>query len=232
VTAPPVQRSRRRIAATLFVLSSCAPTATLLAQVPVTPEGRPFWMGAAVVAGAALLIDGPARTFAAAHQTRTLDHAADVLDPLGRAEYLVPSLAAAIVLPCGFGKWPLAWDAVQVGSGYAASDLAGGALRVLVSRHRPDSSGDPWRFRPLHPQGDWGSMPSAHVTHAFALAAGIAQVSGRPWAGMVAYGFASMVAAQRVYRQAHWTSDVVVGAALSIDVSRRTIRLLRGEGRS
>jgi membrane-associated phospholipid phosphatase len=69
-------------------------------------------------------------------------------------------------------------------------------------------------------------MPSAHVTHAFAIAAGIAEESGRPWAAGLTYGVASLVAAQRVYRQAHWASDVAVGATLSVAVSRRIVRLL------
>jgi membrane-associated phospholipid phosphatase len=114
---------------------------------------------------------------------------------------------------------------LRIGAAYVAADLAGGALRVAAGRHRPDSTGDPWRFRPLHPAGDWGSLPSAHVTHAFAIAAGIAEESGRPWAAGLAYGVASLVAAQRVYRQAHWASDVVIGAALSMSVSRGVVRL-------
>lgn len=221
-----------RLIAVLLALSTCKPAASLLAQDPVVPEGRRFWIDAGVFTGAAFLLDRPARAFVAAHQTRTLDHVAEVLDPLGRAEYIVPSLAAVIVLPAVIGDRPLAWKAVRVAAGYAAADLAGGALRVIVARHRPDSSGNPWRFRPLHPQGDWGSMPSAHVTHAFALAAGVAEVSGRPLASGLAYGLAAMVAAQRVYRQAHWGSDVVVGAALSTGVSRRVIRLLRRQHQS
>jgi membrane-associated phospholipid phosphatase len=68
-------------------------------------------------------------------------------------------------------------------------------------------------------------MPSAHTTHAFAIAAGIAEVSGRPAVAEVAYGLASIVAMQRVYRQAHWASDVVAAAALSTAVSRRVVEL-------
>jgi undecaprenyl-diphosphatase len=218
--------------AALLAFSTCKPAALLLAQDPVVPEGRRYWIDAGILTGTALLLDRPVRGFVAAHQTRALDHVAEALDPLGRAEYIVPSLAAAIVLPAAIGNRPVAWNAMRVAAGYAAADLAGGVFRVIVARHRPDLSGNPWRFRPLHPQGDWGSMPSAHVTHAFALAAGVAEVSGRPLAGGLVYGLAAMVAAQRVYRQAHWGSDVVVGATLSTEVSRRVIRLLRRDARA
>jgi membrane-associated phospholipid phosphatase len=41
-----------------------------------------------------------------------------------------------------------------------------------------------------------------------------------------AYGVASLVAAQRVYRRAHWASDVVVAATLSVAVTRRIVRVV------
>jgi hypothetical protein len=47
-----------------------------------------------------------------------------------------------------------------------------------------------------------------------------------PLAAEIGYGVASLLAAQRVYRQSHWASDVVVGAALSTVVSRKIVGLL------
>ena len=196
------------------------PAPGLLAQHRDAGYGRLFWTEAGTAFGAALLADEPLRRFMATHQSRALDRAAGLIDPFGRAEFLVPALAAGAVIPRFFHDRPLADAALRIGLGYAAADLAGGAIRVVIARHRPDSTGDPWRFRPFRPQGDWGSMPSAHVTHAFAIAAGIADESGRPWLAGLAYGIASLVAVQRVYRQAHWSSDVVVGATMSISVSR------------
>jgi len=48
------------------------------------------------------------------------------------------------------------------------------------------------------------------------------------WVTGVAYVIASLVAAERVYTQRHWTSDVVVGAMVSMSVSRRVEALLGG----
>ena len=132
----------------------------------------------------------------------------------------MPSLVAATVVPYVAGNHRLARAALRVGIGYAAADIAGGMLRVAEARHRPDATNDAWRFRPLRPQGEWGSMPSAHVTHAFAIAAGVSEASGRPWVSRVAYSLATLVAMDRVYRQRHWTSDTVVGAMLAMDVAR------------
>lgn len=214
-----------RIGALASLLLGATMPPRLHAQDPVLPHGAPFWIGTGVLGAAALLADMPLRRAAASHQSAALDHVADVVDPLGRAQYLVPSLVVASVVPRMFGQRKLADGALRVALGYVAADLLGGGVRTIVARHRPDSIGGAWRFRPFRPQGEWGSMPSAHTTHAFAIAAGIAEVSGRPAVAEVAYGLASIVAMQRVYRQAHWASDVVAAAALSTAVSRRVVEL-------
>lgn len=208
------------LAVACAIAGVCLPAPSLLAQNRDARFGARFWTEAGAAFGAALLADEPLRRFMAAHQSHAFDRAANLIDPFGRARLLVPALAASAVIPRFFHARPLADAALRIGLGYAAADLAGGAMRVVIARHRPDSTGDPWRFRPFRPQGDWGSMPSAHVTHAFAIAAGIASESKRPWLAGLVYGMASLVAVQRIYRQAHWSSDVVVGATMSISVSR------------
>lgn len=212
------------VAAALIALGATRASA----QDPLLPRGQAFWAAAGVTLVASLAFDEPMQRFVAAHRSCVADQIANTVDPLGEARYLVPSLVAATVVPYVAGDHSLARSALRVGLGYAAADIAGGILRAAVARHRPDSTGDAWRFRPLRPQGEWGSMPSAHVTHAFAIAAGIAEVSGRPWAARVAYGLATLVAADRVYQQRHWTSDALVGAVLGISVTRR-VGLLFGD---
>lgn len=190
------------------------------AQDPVLPRERASWVGAGVALAAALALDEPMQRFAATHRSHAADEVANAVDPLGRARYLVPSLAASTVVPYVAGRHGLARSGLRVALGYAAADIAGGVVRVALARHRPDSTGDAWRFRPLHPEGEWGSMPSAHVTHAFAIAAGVAEESKHRWVSWAAYGLATLVAADRVYRQRHWTSDVLVGATLGIAAAR------------
>ena len=214
-----------RITVTAFLVLTSTRVA---AQDPVVPHGRAFWTGAGVATAVALVLDEPVQRFVATHRSHDADRVANAVDPLGEARYLVPTLAASTIIPYVAGNHALARSALRVGLGYAAADIAGGILRVAIARHRPDSTGDAWRFRPLRPQGEWGSMPSAHVTHAFSIAAGIAEVSGRPWAASVAYGLATLVAASRVYQQRHWTSDVLVGATVAVSIARETHVLLAG----
>jgi len=216
-------RNAARIAVAVVLTLSLGAT-SMSAQDQVGPHRRDVWEGAGVAIAASLALDEPIQRFVAAHRSHAANEVANIVDPLGEARYVVPALVAVTLIPYVAGEHSLARSALRVGLGYAAADVAGGILRVAVARHRPDSTGDAWRFRPLRPQGEWGSMPSAHITHAFAIAAGIAEESGRTWAAGVVYGLATLVAADRVYQQRHWTSDTVVGATLAISVVRHIPR--------
>lgn len=72
------------------------------------------------------------------------------------------------------------------------------AIKQLTNRTRPNGDGD--------------SFPSNHATTAFALASTISV--HYPKARWWAYAIATGVAAARVQNNAHWTSDVVAGAAV------------------
>src|SRR4051812_26936843 len=85
------------------------------AQDPIVPHGVRFWDGAAVLTGTAFALDRPLHAYAAAHQTRGFNRAADDVDPFGRAQYLVPSLVAAAAVPAAIRDWPLAQGALRIG---------------------------------------------------------------------------------------------------------------------
>src|SRR5437867_6929445 len=128
----------RGIAAILLVASSGGADIAR-AQDPLLPHGKRYWISTAAILTSALLADEPLRRFAASGHSATLNQVAADLDPLGRAQYLVPALAAGALLPRLVGRRTFANAALRVGLGYVASDLAGGAIRVMVARHRPDS---------------------------------------------------------------------------------------------
>lgn len=160
------------------------------------------------------------------HASRGFDALARDVDPFGRAEYIRPALAAAIVLPFVAGKRDLATSAVRVAISYFAADGVESLLKPVVGRHRPDSTEQSFRFHPFVNQDVWHSFPSAHATHAFALAEAIGEETDSPWIKRPAFAIATLVGAQRVYKQAHWTSDVVASAALSTIVSRAAEQFL------
>lgn len=198
----------------------------LLGLALIVPLSTPGAQGVLLVPASAAL-DRDAYVFAIEHQSRGLDRLADAVDPLGRARYLVPTMAGAYLTAriAGNRRWSDALFRIAVG--YAAADIVESLLKPAVGRHRPDSLRRPWRFRPFNAKGDWHSFPSAHTVHAFALATGIAEEVDNPWVSVGTYFVASAVGLQRVYTGSHWLSDVAASAALAIAVSKTTNGWLR-----
>lgn len=88
-------------------------------------------------------------------------------------------------------------------------------LKITFQRHRPNT-GDP------HDTFDWRggshlnkSFPSAHTSNAFTTATVFATLyKDEKWVPIVAYGIATLTGFSRIYNNAHWTSDVLAGAAV------------------
>jgi membrane-associated phospholipid phosphatase len=147
------------------------------------------------------------------------------------------STISALILPGTAGILFGTYLAGQLGHdrGLAAIGLHGGeaiflgevvtgALKIAFGRSRPSKSpDDPYVFHPG--QGlrydDQGSLPSAHATAAFALAAVLSTESARwwhhaGWVGPVAYAGAGTAGLARIYLSKHWLSDVLTGAGIGI----------------
>lgn len=97
------------------------------------------------------------------------------------------------------------------------------ALKTLAGRERPSFAG-------VHDPADFGigrgyrerdaSFPSGHTTVAFAAASAITAETSHYWphsvwyVAPIMYGTATLVGVSRVYNNNHWSSDVMMGAAI------------------
>jgi membrane-associated phospholipid phosphatase len=112
-------------------------------------------------------------------------------------------------------------------------DMITGSIKMVAGRKRPYLSPDnPYDFRLMRGfKGDSvRSFPSGHTTSAFAAAAAATAEAayhwkaGRPFVAPVLYGAAAIVGVSRMYNNAHWASDVVVGAAIGSFVGWKVTR--------
>lgn len=188
-------------------------------------------VGLAVV-GTAAVLDRPVRNAVQGNRNRTSDNIARIFEPFG-AEYSLAVLGGFYVAGA-VNDDPKAKAVAQ--DGLAASLIASGlitpALKLAVGRSRPAQDEGVYRFRPF---GGNGSFPSGHTTEAFAVASVIASHYEPLWIKTTAYGVASLVGYARVYHNAHFTSDVLAGAAIGSLVGTALVRFnerLRGSGMS
>lgn len=108
-----------------------------------------------------------------------------------------------------------------------------GVIKIAAGRARPRANpttpyafhfmggllGDPYR-----------SFPSGHTTSAFATAAAATEEVGqlwpekKGWVGIVLYSAAGLAGISRVYNNAHWASDVAVGAMIGSFTGWKVVR--------
>ncbi len=82
-------------------------------------------------------------------------------------------------------------------------------IKTALGRLRPWDSRDPYMFKPFSFSNL--SMPSGHSSTAFSWATIIGDTYD---IGYITYPVAALVAWARVYRSAHWPSDVLIGGVL------------------
>ena len=121
----------------------------------------------------------------------------------------------------------------------AVSGVITGVLKDALGRARPyvtlDTNPHDFAFaRGLRKGGPYQSFPSGHTTAAFAAASVVTSESQRWWPGatwIVApamYGGATLVGLSRMYNNAHWASDVALGAAIGTFSGIKVVRYSHG----
>jgi membrane-associated phospholipid phosphatase len=116
--------------------------------------------------------------------------------------------------------------ALLAGEAYADSAIVDIAMKVATRRLRPSDIppagpfSDTFFRSHVSPSGIDTSFPSGHAAAAFAVATVFAhRYRQNRWVPWVAYGMASVISFSRVTNQAHFSSDVFVGAALGFTIS-------------
>jgi membrane-associated phospholipid phosphatase len=188
---------------------------------------REAWIASSALLAAALVFDERLRSAALANHSRTLDRLSSGADVLGTAGHIVPALVATYVAARLFKRHSFAAATLRVGLSYAAADALESLLKPAVGRIRPDVGREPLTFRPFSAGGDYQSFPSAHVVHISSLSSAIALETNKPWMTALAGIAITYVGAQRVYRDQHWTSDVVASGMLGVEIARLTMHWMR-----
>ena len=212
------------------LLAFVLPYAASRAQAPPerdTESQAPRWEASSILLATSFVFDERLCSALFAHHTRALDHVAAGADVIGTAGHIVPGQVATYVVSRVLGHRSFAAATLRIGMSYAAADAVEALLKPAVGRVRPYAGREPLTFRPFSSNDDFHSFPSAHVVHVASLASAIAIEADRPWATALAGAAMTYVGAQRVYRDQHWSSDVVASGMLGVGVARITMPWLR-----
>jgi len=119
---------------------------------------------------------------------------------------------------------------------YITGGLVESVLKTITGRQRPyytDSTkvqaspifhGPFYKAPKINGKATNSSFPSGHTTVAFAAATVFAmEYKNHPWIPIMAYSAATLIGVSRITENKHWTTDVVVGAALGYLTGRQIV---------
>ena len=170
-------------------------------------------------------------------QSNTISQYTDIF---GEELFIVPSIALTYAVGA-IGKNPRLKNlSLATLQSFIFAEVASAGIKVLTCRERPQiQSPNPAPVPAPVPapesrshewQGPFAtfestSFVSGHATRAFALATTIAGFyPERKWVGVVSYSLATATSLGRVISKEHWTSDVIVGAALGYFIGRGVVK--------
>jgi PAP2 superfamily protein len=138
-----------------------------------------------------------------------------------------------------FGKGELRTTGRLLGESLFYSGLVAVILRGMVGRKRPNSfpqdEGDAWSFDMFNLDAEQNAFPSGHSVITFAISTTIAEYYDSWIARGLLYSAAGVGAYARYLSDGHWTSDILLGAAIGVGtglyvVSRERARALKSSG--
>lgn len=181
----------------------------------------------AVITGTAVGLyaaDQPIRDWSQENKTEFTNQLSKIVDPLGNGRYLWATSGMVFL----GGQIFKNDKATRVGLLILESQLINGVIgqvvKVATSRKRPRDGGNfnEWEGPNLTPTF---SFPSGHAQTAFALMTVIAlEYKHVKIIPPVAYTLATLTSLSRINEDAHWASDILVGAAMGYFISKTIVR--------
>jgi membrane-associated phospholipid phosphatase len=195
---------------------------------------RPFhwkgqdWKTVGIVGGVAALsyfvLDKRIQTYSQNHRTPFTNTTSAIVDPLGNGRTLWITSGLVFLHGQVFKNPKTTRVGLLILESQLINGIIGQVLKLSFGRARPYESGvaDQW-YGPRYPV--FTSFPSGHAQTSFALATAIAlEFRHVKIVPPIAYTLATLTCLSRINANAHWTSDLIVGAALGHFITKTIIR--------
>ena len=142
----------------------------------------------------------------------------------GEELFILPCIAGTYAISSISEDCRLRNMSLAVLQSFVYAEVASAGLKVLTCRMRPSDSGTQNWLGPFA-TFESTSFPSGHAMRSFAVATTVAGFyPEKTWVGIVSYSMAALCSAGRVASEEHWTSDVIVGAALGYFIGRGVVK--------
>jgi len=187
-----------------------------LATVPFQVKNNNVLVTLGVIGATSLtyIFDKDIQSKLQSNRSRGMDRATDAGTLIGDP-FIHLGLAALVygtATIVGSSEWKE--TGIKIGEALILADASTFMLKQAVGRGRPERTSDKGNFKPFGFKSDYDSFPSMHTASSFALASVLSANEKNYIIKSGYYLTAGFVAFSRIYKNKHWASDVLFGAAL------------------
>lgn len=167
------------------------------------------------VVGVMLAFDQPLMNFVQDNKSDTLTTVTDFTNSFGETSGLIPLVGASMAVGLVFKNDQLKRAAVRSVGAVLIGQLATQLLKTLTSRSRPREGNGPYDFNGVNFGRNNTSFSSGHSAGAWSVMTVFAtEFKDTKIVPIAAYSLAALTSFARVYKEAHWFSDVTLGALI------------------
>lgn len=149
---------------------------------------------------------------------------------IGKEIFILPCIAGTYAISAINKDCRLRNMSLAVLQSFVYAEVATAGIKVLTCRVRPSLDGQQSTANSQTWLGPFAtfestSFSSGHAMRSFAVAATVAGFyPEKTWVGLVSYSMATICSLGRIASNEHWTSDVVVGAALGYFIGKGVVK--------
>ncbi len=164
----------------------------------------------AAVIGASFFADKAVKSYFVKHRSKTMNHFTNFVMPFGHGFFVMPIAAGLGAIGYIFKDDKLMNTSyTSIESGLTAAVISGG-IKFVAGRARPRITNSTTKFKPFNLHNNYQSFPSGDVTVAWSVITPYAISYHQP----LLYLLPLSVDIERIYKNAHWLSDTVMGTAI------------------
>lgn len=210
-----------------LLLASAAFAPAVRAQTDSLPASRPHNVGVlelGAVLGAGLVVqlvaDGPIANAVQAMPDGRWQDAARFTRTFNQPEIAAGITGALVTIGAVAGERSMVRVGAELGEALVMTQLLVKSGKWALGRQPPGLGFSATDYAPLGAGA--GALPSGQAAWTFALATTLSDALHSPVASVALYGAATSAVAALVVGREHWTSDVLVGAAIGVASAKFT----------
>jgi membrane-associated phospholipid phosphatase len=180
------------------------------------------------VVGIMMAFDRPLMDFVQDNKSERLSEIIEITNLFGEMAGLAPIIGGSMALGLVFKNDQLKRAAIRSVGAALISQLVVETLKALTHRARPRDNQGPYHFEGPDWTSDNTSFPSGHSAGAWAVMTVFAtEFEDTKIVPILAYSLAALTSFSRVYKNAHWFSDVTLAALIGWASGKLMYKLFR-----